>query len=113
MQIQGPAMTHSRFVAHTPSRARCALLLAGMMLATPTVIASSAKAQALRYAPTQDAFPQDYVTGEQETEDMDSVLPERLRRAVVSFSSNEAPGTIIIDTANTTLYYVLGQGRAI
>ena len=25
----------------------------------------------------------------------------------------EAPGTIIIDTGNTTLYYVLGQGRAI
>lgn len=83
------------------------------MLATPAVIASSAKAQTLRYAPTQDAFPQDYVTGEQEPEEMDSVLPERLRRAVVSFSSNEAPGTIIIDTANTTLYYVLGQGRAI
>jgi lipoprotein-anchoring transpeptidase ErfK/SrfK len=106
-------MTHSRFVSHTPSpRARCALLLAGMMLAAPIVISSGANAQALRYAPTQDAFPQDYVTGEQEP-DMDSVLPERLRRAVVSFNSNEAPGTIIIDTANTTLYYVLGQGRAI
>ena len=105
-------MTYSRFVSHTPlPRARCALLLAGMMLATPIVMASGAKAQALRYAPTQDAFPQDYVTGEQEEED--SVLPERLRRAVVSFNSNEAPGTIIIDTANTTLYYVLGQGRAI
>jgi lipoprotein-anchoring transpeptidase ErfK/SrfK len=107
-------MTHSRFVSHTPlPRARCALLLAGMMLATPVVIASGANAQALRYAPTQDAFPQDYVTGEQEADEADSVLPERLRRAVVSFNSSEAPGTIIIDTANTTLYYVLGQGRAI
>lgn len=106
-------MTHSRFVSRTPSlRARCALLLAGMMLAAPIVISSGAHAQALRYAPTQDAFPQDYMTDEQEP-DMDSLLPERLRRAVVSFNSNEAPGTIIIDTANTTLYYVLGQGRAI
>ena len=106
-------MTHSRFVSHTPlPRARCALLLAGMMLAAPVVIASGANAQALRYAPTQDAFPQDYVTADEES-DMDSVLPERLRRAVVSFNSSEAPGTIIIDTANTTLYYVLGQGRAI
>ena len=26
---------------------------------------------------------------------------------------NEAPGTIVIDTGNTALYYVLGQGRAI
>jgi lipoprotein-anchoring transpeptidase ErfK/SrfK len=83
-----------------------------MMLAAPIVISSGANAQALRYAPAQDSFPQDYVTADQEA-DMDSVLPERLRRAVVSFSSNEAPGTIIIDTANTTLYYVLGQGRAI
>jgi lipoprotein-anchoring transpeptidase ErfK/SrfK len=83
-----------------------------MMIATPIVLSSGANAQALRYAPTQDAFPQDYVTGEQES-DMDSVLPERLRRAVVSFNSHETPGTIIIDTANTTLYYVLGQGRAI
>ena len=31
----------------------------------------------------------------------------RLRHA------REAPGTIIIDTGNTALYYVLGQGRAI
>jgi lipoprotein-anchoring transpeptidase ErfK/SrfK len=106
-------MTHSRFVSYMPSRrARCAVLLAGMMLATPMVISSGAHAQALRYAPTQDAFPQDYVTAEQEPEG-DSVLPERLWRAVVSFNSNEAPGTIIIDTGNTTLYYVLGQGRAI
>jgi lipoprotein-anchoring transpeptidase ErfK/SrfK len=41
------------------------------------------------------------------------VVPERLRRAVVAFNSTEAPGTVIIDTGNTALYYVLGQGRAI
>ena len=40
-------------------------------------------------------------------------LPERLRRAVVAFDTREAPGTIVIDTGNTALYYVLGQGRAI
>jgi len=81
----------------------------------PMVFTNGANAQALRYAPTQDAFPQDYVTGASEASeaDADSVLPERLRRAVVSFNSNEAPGTIVIDTANTTLYYVLGQGRAL
>ena len=42
-----------------------------------------------------------------------SVLPERLRRTVVAFDTREAPGTVIIDTGNTALYYVLGQGRAI
>ena len=42
-----------------------------------------------------------------------SVLPERLRRAVVAYNTREAPGTVVIDTGNTALYYVLGQGRAI
>jgi len=41
------------------------------------------------------------------------VLPGRLQRSVVVLNTGEAPGTIIIDTGNTALYYVLGQGRAI
>ena len=45
--------------------------------------------------------------------DSGNVVPERLRRAVVAFTTNEAPGTIVIDTGNTVLYYVLGQGRAV
>jgi lipoprotein-anchoring transpeptidase ErfK/SrfK len=40
-------------------------------------------------------------------------LPARLKRQVVSFPTREAPGTVIIDTPNTYLYYVLGAGRAI
>ena len=36
-----------------------------------------------------------------------------LRRGVVDFRTNEAPGTIIIDTANTYLYLVLPSGQAI
>jgi lipoprotein-anchoring transpeptidase ErfK/SrfK len=40
-------------------------------------------------------------------------LPARLRRQIVSYSTREAPGTIIIDTPNTYLYYVLGNGQAI
>jgi lipoprotein-anchoring transpeptidase ErfK/SrfK len=43
----------------------------------------------------------------------DSALPPGLRRQVVDYPSREAPGTIIIDTPNTRLYYVLGGGRAI
>jgi lipoprotein-anchoring transpeptidase ErfK/SrfK len=39
-------------------------------------------------------------------------LPARLRRQVVSYATREAPGTIIIDTPNTYLYYVLGGGQA-
>ena len=40
-------------------------------------------------------------------------LPARLRRQIVTYASHEAPGTIIIDTPNTYLYYVLGGGQAI
>ncbi len=40
-------------------------------------------------------------------------LPERLRRQEVNYVTKEPPGTIVVDTANTQLYYVLGHGRAI
>ena len=46
-------------------------------------------------------------------QDEDSLLPERLRRTIVNLDTREAPGTIIIDTGNTYLYYVLGGGRAL
>ena len=42
-----------------------------------------------------------------------SELPAHLRRQVVSYPTREAAGTIVIDTPNTYLYYVLGEGRAI
>ncbi|MEA2950841.1 MAG: hypothetical protein QOJ96_361 [Alphaproteobacteria bacterium] len=50
---------------------------------------------------------------ERVTEQPAGVLNERFRRQVVAYNTSEAPGTIIIDTANTYLYYVLGGGRAI
>jgi lipoprotein-anchoring transpeptidase ErfK/SrfK len=40
-------------------------------------------------------------------------LPARLKRQIVNYATREAPGTIIIDTPNTYLYYVLGGGQAI
>jgi len=40
-------------------------------------------------------------------------LPPNLRRQEVAFTTKEPPGTIIVDTPNTYLYYVLGGGRAI
>jgi lipoprotein-anchoring transpeptidase ErfK/SrfK len=40
-------------------------------------------------------------------------VPSRLRRQVVDFRTTEATGTIIVDTSNTYLYYVLGGGKAI
>jgi lipoprotein-anchoring transpeptidase ErfK/SrfK len=40
-------------------------------------------------------------------------LAPNLRRQEVSFVTKEPPGTIVVDTPNTYLYYVLGGGRAI
>ena len=39
-------------------------------------------------------------------------LPPELQRQVVNYPTREAPGTIIIDTPNTYLYLVLGNGQA-
>jgi lipoprotein-anchoring transpeptidase ErfK/SrfK len=40
-------------------------------------------------------------------------LPQNLRRQEVAFATKEPAGTLIVDTPNTYLYYVLGNGRAI
>jgi lipoprotein-anchoring transpeptidase ErfK/SrfK len=40
-------------------------------------------------------------------------LPPRFRRQIVDFTTPEPAGTIIIDTPNTYLYFVLGNGKAI
>jgi lipoprotein-anchoring transpeptidase ErfK/SrfK len=98
-----------------------ALIFAGVLSLTPAILAGEASAQVLGYASApQGSFPsgagmiapsEPALTDE--GDGSASVVPERLRRAVVAFDTREAPGTIIIDTGNTALYYVIGQGRAI
>jgi lipoprotein-anchoring transpeptidase ErfK/SrfK len=88
------------------SRVASALVLIGAALLTPSGVAN---AQMPGYpSAQQNAYPTDEVIASDE-----GATPERLRRAVVAFGTTEAPGTIVIDTGHTTLYYVLGQGRAI
>jgi lipoprotein-anchoring transpeptidase ErfK/SrfK len=45
-------------------------------------------------------------------EDSQSLDPN-MRRQVVNYSSNAAPGTVVVDTDETFLYFVLGDGKAI
>ena len=40
-------------------------------------------------------------------------VPAHLRRQLVAYQTRETPGTIVIDTPSTKLYYVLGGGKAI
>jgi lipoprotein-anchoring transpeptidase ErfK/SrfK len=42
-----------------------------------------------------------------------AAVPEHLRRQMVAYPTREVPGTIVVDTPNTYLYYVLGGGKAI
>ncbi len=94
-----------------------AFAFATALLAVPF---GAASAQTLGYMPLQpQTYPQDqtysqgYVTQDSQAPDEDAALPDRLRRQIVSFDRSEPAGTIVIDTGNTYLYYVLGNGRAI
>ena len=42
-----------------------------------------------------------------------SAVSAALRRQVVEYPTSEAPGTIIVDTPHTYLYFVLGGGKAV
>jgi lipoprotein-anchoring transpeptidase ErfK/SrfK len=118
-------MTQTLAGIRRPSpRATSALIFAGALFCSAVLSTSAASAQqgvgdAYGYAP-QASFPSDgmrLAPADPSLSDRGDastyVLPERLRRANVAFESREAPGTVIIDTGNTALYYVLGQGRAI
>jgi lipoprotein-anchoring transpeptidase ErfK/SrfK len=98
-------------------RATSALIFAGALLLAPAVLSSTASAQVMSYASTQpSSFPSDNLMTNEAApgdEGQGSSVPERLRRAVVAFNSSEPAGTVVIDTGNTALYYVLGQGRAV
>ena len=61
--------------------------------------------------PPMEAAPPPVAVAPQD-DDQAFELPARLRRQVVNYSTREAPGTIIIDTPNTYLYLVLGNGQA-
>jgi lipoprotein-anchoring transpeptidase ErfK/SrfK len=63
--------------------------------------------------PTQYEAPPQVQAAPSEDEGTVYEMPARLRRQVVNYPTREAPGTVIIDTPNTYLYYVLGSGQAI
>jgi lipoprotein-anchoring transpeptidase ErfK/SrfK len=104
-------------------RATSALIFAGALFWAPVLFTGAASAQgpgqAFGYA-SQTSFPSDGVTRapadpalSDQGEGSTYVLSEQFRRTNVAIETREAPGTVIIDTGNTALYYVLGQGRAI
>ncbi|MEI9804185.1 MAG: L,D-transpeptidase [Pseudolabrys sp.] len=83
------------------------------LIAASALTCGAAQAEPLfaLFAPQTQAQPQ-YAPIEQNDATEDAQLDPRFQRQVVNYSSNEAPGTIVIDTPNTYLYYVLGGGKA-
>ncbi len=76
------------------------------------------------FAVSAAASPLSLMTPDRQTPDQRVVQPmvephtstgrdARFIRQVVAYPTGEAPGTIIIDTPNTYLYLVLGDGRAL
>ena len=80
---------------------------AGSAAAAPVQLFPFIMSPPAQYAPPVQAAPSD------DDEGTVREMPARLKRQVVNYASREAPGTIIIDTPNTYLYYVLGGGQAI
>jgi lipoprotein-anchoring transpeptidase ErfK/SrfK len=64
-------------------------------------------------ARTQLAPPVQAVDPAPAEESDDAQLAPRLQRQIVAYTGTEAPGTIIIDTPHTFLYYVVGNGKAL
>jgi lipoprotein-anchoring transpeptidase ErfK/SrfK len=62
---------------------------------------------------SQESSPQPQQAAPDENAGATAELPARLKRQVVNYPTHEAPGTVIIDTPNTYLYYVLPGGQAI
>ena len=85
------------------------LFTTAALIAAAALSCSAAQAQQ-RFAYNSPSAPQ-YAPTEQN--DQDVQLDARLRRQVVNYPTREAPGTVIIDTPHTVLYFVLGNGQAI
>jgi lipoprotein-anchoring transpeptidase ErfK/SrfK len=90
--------------------------LSGAALAAAFALTASAQAQPLNYAPLpsqpaafQEILPQERMAEPRET----APTADDLRRQIVTYPTREAPGTIVVDTPNTYLYLVLGNGRAL
>src|SRR5688572_24157198 len=102
---------------------RCAALIASRQLmlkfavAGLTIVALTladrANAQTLSYALEAPISGVPSNLSSQDATNEQEAVPAHLRRTVVAYDTREAPGTIVIDTGNTYLYYVLGQGRAL
>jgi lipoprotein-anchoring transpeptidase ErfK/SrfK len=94
-------------VMHTISLFRSAAVV--VSIAAATCLASTASASPF----LSFGQPAPMMQAPADEGDDSAELPARFKRQIVDYRTNEAPGTIVIDTPNTYLYFVLGNGRAL
>ncbi len=75
--------------------------------------ASAARGEPLSLAPAGQFWASPFNQILREPAGREAIPAEQLRRQVVEYPSREASGTIIVDTAHTFLYLVLGGGKAL
>jgi len=85
------------------------LALEGVALADPLALAEPAPHQRLTFNRVLRDRP---TSLDKDTRDLATTAIDP-RRQLVSYSTGEAPGTIIIDTSHTYLYYTLGGDKAV
>jgi lipoprotein-anchoring transpeptidase ErfK/SrfK len=83
------------------------------LIAAAALSCGAAQAEPLFAAPAQSQIVPQYASAEQNDANEDVQFDSRLQRQIVDYATNEAPGTIVIDTPHTYLFYVLGGGKAI
>ena len=71
----------------------------------------SAPASAAPFRPFTQPAPMMQAPVDEGTDDS-AELPARFKKTIVDYRTSEAAGTIVIDTPNTYLYLVLGNGKA-
>ena len=107
-------------LARFEMKTRRAAVAVSALLASAFAFAGPAKSAPLPLfpffmSPPVQAEPSPYYQAPQQLDEDRPAIeqPSRFKRQVVTYPTREAPGTIIIDTPNTYLYYVLGNGQAI
>ena len=83
-------------------------ILTGALVAAAALFADWATA-----APLAHMMRADQMAPVEEQTEQGYQAPAQFRRQIVAYTGSEAPGTIIIDTPNTFLYFVIGNGRAV
>jgi lipoprotein-anchoring transpeptidase ErfK/SrfK len=95
---------------HRAARASASLLAAGAALWIGTAVAAPLP---VTYPDNSGALFASVMRGDVPEQADDTDRSPDLRRQVVDYPANVAAGTVVIDTEQTYLYFILGDGKAI